>query len=133
MNDDEKLQLQTVAQSFGIGRAQKHVFLCIGKPLNADGTQPPACCSREDGLKAWKHLQNRLAELGLTTPKGNVHRTKAECLRLCQKGPIAVVYPEGTWYGDLTPENIDRLIESHLKQGATLNDCCCGEDDLRRE
>jgi hypothetical protein len=79
-----------VAVTIGIPVAQRHIFLC------ADQTTPK-CCDKERGLAAWDFLKRRLKELGLSE-QGGILRTKANCLRICEGGPIAVVYPEGTWY-----------------------------------
>ena len=104
--------LQSVVRKLGIPVAQRHIFLC------ADATNPK-CCDRERSLAAWDFLKARLKELGLSEA-GGIQRTKANCLRLCADGPIAVVYPEATWYTYVDQADIDEIVESHLKNGRVV-------------
>ena len=114
MNDE----IQAGLAKAGVATAKRHLFLCIG----------PDCCACADGERLWEFVKKRVRETALPAM-----RTKAGCFRICAGGPWLVVYPEGTWYGAVTPERFERILHEHLLGGRPIQEWLAAENNLGRE
>lgn len=105
--------LTEVAEELGLHEAKRHIFLCC------DQTKPK-CCRKDLSLESWDFLKARLSEAGECEPR--ILRTKANCLRVCARGPVAVVYPDDVWYHSCTPEVLARIVDEHLVAGRVVEE-----------
>jgi len=107
-------KISQVAENLGLNLTQRHIFLCVK-------STPQSCCDSALALQSWEYLKSKLKELKLSE-RGGIQRTKADCLRVCDNGPICVIYPEGVWYRNCTPANLDLIIAKHLIDGEIIEE-----------
>ena len=111
---------EAAARAFGVGKIVRHLFVCGG----------PDCCSSDDGDETWSYVKKRMKELEITGPDGPAYRTRVKCLRICTGGPIAVVYPDGTWYAGLTADRIPVFVQRHLIDGEPVREWIFADNPL---
>ncbi len=93
---------------------QRHIFFCLNQRDNGENA-----CAQHGAQEAFDHCKSRVKGAGLAGP-GGVRVNKAGCLDRCAGGPVAVVYPEAVWYTFVDREDVDEIVDSHLKNGQVV-------------
>ena len=138
-------RLAAIADALSIGKLERHIFLCAQQTV-------PRCASYQETSETWGYIKKRLKELGLASappgwqgkdveheaPKhlpgtGSVLRNKVDCLRICEKGPIAVIYPDGVWYHSVTPDVAEQIIQQHIIGGKVVDAYVFARDPLKSQ
>lgn len=144
MVDHSQQRLDAIARSIGIGTLKRHIFLCADQTL-------PRCSTAEESRAVWRHLKGRLKDLDLASAPpswrgidlddpppndgstgGEILRSKVDCFRICERGPIVVVYPDGVWYRSVTIDVMDRIIDEHLVGGVPVREYVFAVDAMSR-
>lgn len=134
-------RLQVIASALSIGGLQRHIFLCAQQSY-------PRCSTYEESTQAWVRLKRATKALDIASAppawqgdlshppgpaeqgNGTILRSKVNCLRICEQGPIAVVYPDGVWYHSVAGEVLDRIVREHLVEGRTVDEYVFAVDNL---
>ena len=90
---------------------ERHIFFCLNQRKGGD-----ECCADHRAQEGFDRCKSQVKAAGLSGP-GKVRVNKAGCLDRCAAGPVAVVYPEAVWYTYVDANDIDEIVESHLKNG----------------
>lgn len=102
------------ARKLGIAAASRHILLCYNQ-------RSANCASRKEMAEAWEYLKKRLKQLGLYSA-GGLLVSKCQCFDICKGGPIAVVYPDGIWYGRCRPAVLERILKEHVLGGRVVEE-----------
>ena len=116
----ERTTPEAAAAAFGVGALKRHLFVCGG----------PDCAPESEADETWTYIKRRMKELNIAGTAGPAYRTRVRCLRICTAGPIAVVYPEGAWYKNVTPDNAERILQEHVIHGRVVEDLCFARNPL---
>lgn len=108
-------------------RYEKHIFVCVNK--RPDG-HPRGCCADKGGTQLKEAFKNKLKDLNLST---KVRANSSGCLDACEHGAVVLIYPEQVWYGNVTPEDIDEIVEKHILNNQIVERLTIKDEKFNRE
>lgn len=94
---------------------KRHVFVCLHE---REPGNPRGDCTSKGSPELLKAFKNALKARGLGE---EIRAQKSGCLDNCERGCSVVVYPEGVWYGKVTPGDVDEIVDQHLVKGLPVS------------
>ena len=94
---------------------QKHVFFCTNQRAAGED-----CCNNLGAQRMRDYVKDKVKSLGLSAEGNRIRINSAGCMDRCSEGPVLVVYPEGVWYTYVDEQDLDEIIEQHLKNGRVV-------------
>jgi (2Fe-2S) ferredoxin len=95
-------------------KPKKHIFVCSSSRMTG---QMKGVCIQQESASIINLFIEEVQERGLD---GDVMVTNTGCLQICDKGPIVIVYPDNVWYGKVSPDDVEEIMDSHIEGGEVV-------------